>query len=266
MKTPGSPPARGRWEDSPGTAFQLYRIDTMPPPPTYFALMRHALSDARLDAYRAGTTDGDLDLLARYAWNTALSAALYPSLQGIEVALRNTLDAAVARIGGPSWFDLQTILVEPWAQGKVIEAKQKLARQRKPIEPGRVVAELDFGFWTSLLNVAYEQGPNRLPTQGPLWPRLLPVAFPHAGPRFVAATAYLLDSMPSATCAIGFRTTSPSGVDGAPQTEDGSTLPLNMQRCSMRWAGSAQSYGRPSCSTIHSRQSTGSGWRRSANG
>ena len=150
-------------------------------PPAYFALMRHALSDARLDAYRAGPSESDLDLLARYAWNAALGAALYPPLQGIEVALRNTLDAAVVRTSGASWFDLPTILVEPWAQGKVVEAKQKLARQRKPIEPGRVVAELDFGFWTSLLNVAYEQGPNRPSTQVPLWPRLLPGAFPHAG-------------------------------------------------------------------------------------
>ncbi len=143
--------------------------------------MRSALSDARLDAYRASASESDLELLARYAWNTALAAALYPSLQGIEVALRNSLHAAITRHHGDDWFDMPSLLVEPWAQGKVLEAKQKLQRQRKPIEAGRVVAELDFGFWTSLLNVAYEQGPNRPRSQIPLWPRLVPTAFPHSG-------------------------------------------------------------------------------------
>ena len=40
----------------------------------------------------------------------------------------------------------------------------------KPIASGRVVAELQFGFWTSLLDVRYERK---------LWQRILKSAFPY---------------------------------------------------------------------------------------
>jgi hypothetical protein len=44
-------------------------------------------------------------------------------------------------------------------------AAQRLGRRGKPCEAGRLVAELSFGFWTTLFDVRYEQ--DRV-----LWPRL----------------------------------------------------------------------------------------------
>jgi hypothetical protein len=48
----------------------------------------------------------------------------------------------------------------------------RLRRKGKPSVPGRVVAELTFGFWTNLLDVRYER-------RQILWPPLLEAAFPH---------------------------------------------------------------------------------------
>jgi len=57
--------------------------------------LKQALSSERLTAYQQRINqDGDLNLFSHYAWNMALSEGLYPSLQILEVALRNTLHHA----------------------------------------------------------------------------------------------------------------------------------------------------------------------------
>lgn len=110
-----------------------------------------------MDSYRiAGDTD--LDVITKYVWNMVLSEALCPSLQTLEVALRNNIhDAASKAFGNQFWFDSTPSLLRPGEQKLVANAKVQLTREGKPIEAGRVVAELTFGFWTSLLDVFYER-------------------------------------------------------------------------------------------------------------
>ncbi len=67
-------------------------------------------------------------------------------------------------------IDRQPSILKPSEQENVSGAKAKLAREGKPLEVGRIMAELSFGFWTSLLDARYEQG---------LWPKLLKPTFPH---------------------------------------------------------------------------------------
>jgi hypothetical protein len=57
----------------------------------------------------------------------------------------------------------------------VTEAKSKLTDASKSITPGRIVAELNLGFWTSLFNAYYEQKGASDPR---LWPRLLLAVVP----------------------------------------------------------------------------------------
>jgi hypothetical protein len=140
-----------------------------------------ALSAERLAAYqqRLGPT-GDHDLFACYAWNMALSEAFYPSLQVLEVALRNTIHKAVSRQARRSdWYDDPGIIRFPTDRDMVNQAKNNLAKKQKPLDPGRVVAELSFGFWTSLLDRRYEQV---------LWPALLKACFPYM-PRAIRTRA-----------------------------------------------------------------------------
>jgi len=60
------------------------------------AALRDTISSPRLDACRRLPSDDDLTLLGRYAWNVALSEALYPILQSLEIALRNGIHRSAA--------------------------------------------------------------------------------------------------------------------------------------------------------------------------
>jgi hypothetical protein len=130
-----------------------------------------ALSDERLDAY--GTRRRDDEKIANYLWNLALCESMYPVLHGLEVAVRNALFRAgntvfsgMATRDVPCWLDADPPLVHPSDQPMLLAAKGRLRERGLPLEPGRLVAELRFGFWTSLFDVRYEQ--SRV-----LWPRLL---------------------------------------------------------------------------------------------
>jgi len=133
--------------------------------------LRAVLSSDRIDAYRQSPADTDLDLLERYFWNMALSEALYPTLQALEVALRNNIHTAASRLyAAPDWLTRQPPPLHLPEQEQVIAAVGRLARSAKPVTSGRIVAELNLGFWTSLLDRRYEQR---------LWPQLLRDVFPN---------------------------------------------------------------------------------------
>ncbi len=51
----------------------------------FVAALGLSVSPTRLQAYRLATDRDDLDALGRYLSNTALSEALYPSLQNVEL-------------------------------------------------------------------------------------------------------------------------------------------------------------------------------------
>jgi len=68
-------------------------------------------------------------------------------------------------------MDASTPIQEQMERAAVGRAKDTLVKQAKPLEAGRMVAELSFGFWTSLLDVRYERS-------NVLWPHLLRPTFP----------------------------------------------------------------------------------------
>ena len=96
-------------------------------------------------------------MYAYYSWNVTLSESLYSSLQALEVALRNSIyNAATRHFQNPLWFDIPGVLKSREA-GKIADAKFNLGKQHKNIDAGRIVAELSFGFWTSVFNWPYER-------------------------------------------------------------------------------------------------------------
>lgn len=129
-------------------------------------------SQERLDGYLNHTkcNKSKDDALIAYSWNIELSQALYPALQVLEIALRNSLHQAISSIyNSEYWFDLPFLHYRE--KEDVLHAKDKLAKEKKPVEAGRVVAELSFGFWTSLFDIRYEHGQT-------LWPKLFKPTFP----------------------------------------------------------------------------------------
>ncbi len=136
--------------------------------------LRDALSRPRFEAYRGSAASTDLECLTRYVWNVALCEALYPTIQHLEVALRNAIHGACTReFGSELWFDIPSIIDDPMTLRIIADAKGKLTRTSKPIEGGRVVAELHFGFWRQLFYAKYETK---------LWRRIVKDVFPHAPP------------------------------------------------------------------------------------
>ncbi|STX55496.1 hypothetical protein ACNVED_17065 (plasmid) [Legionella sp. D16C41] len=104
------------------------------------------------------------EALVNYSWNIELCQGLYPFIQILEIALRNSLHQSITVLfDREDWFELD--FLGEWEKEQVKQAKKTLSKNKKPIEPGRVVAELSFGFWTALLDVRYEHSQI-------LWPKL----------------------------------------------------------------------------------------------
>ncbi len=119
-------------------------------------LLERVLSKPRLDKYRTSPSDTPRVVMGRYLWNLALCRGLYSGLQYLEVAFRNRLhDALTAHFGVATWFDMPWVL--PRELQKVTNAKAELQKRQSLLEPDRIIAELSFGFWTSLLSSAYDQ-------------------------------------------------------------------------------------------------------------
>lgn len=138
--------------------------------------LRRAVSNERLEGYiTKGADRGEDNLFSHYAWNIALAESLYPALQCLEVALRNTLHTAIiAKSGRIDWYD-GSVLKGEEEKRKLDKAKRTLTERRKALDPGKVVAELTFGFWSCLLDRRYERE---------LWPHILRTAFPRV-PNFL---------------------------------------------------------------------------------
>ncbi|HEV2074493.1 MAG TPA: hypothetical protein VGR29_12760 [Thermomicrobiales bacterium] len=139
----------------------------------FLEAIQRPISSPRLHSY--GTPSDELATkLLNYFWNIELSQAFYPLLQAYEVALHNTIHHTLSdHFETEWWFDLPQVLGQDQLE-TVAEAKADLERKNKILTSGRLVAELMFGFWTSLLNRPFEE---------PLWhtgrPILLLSAFPN---------------------------------------------------------------------------------------
>jgi len=125
--------------------------------PVFFQQIEGILHTERIDAYRQDGADAKLTL-ARYSLNMALSESLYPGLQFSEIALRNSIHHSLtARCGTDAWYDSPAAKLTSWQMDRVVDAKQALQNFGKQVTPGRMVAELNFGFWTGFFNKAHGQ-------------------------------------------------------------------------------------------------------------
>ncbi len=124
--------------------------------PAFLQKMETVLAPERLDAYRQDAPT-PATALARYLLNMALCETLYSPLQFAEIALRNSLHTCLtARFGAPHWYDVVSSLPS-WQMVQLDEARQKLLSNGKAITPGRMIAELQFGFWTGFFNKSHGQ-------------------------------------------------------------------------------------------------------------
>ena len=90
--------------------------------------------------------------LKLYAWNSALSQALYTPCRGSRFTVRNTLGAQLLAAYGPQWYELNPgpPLMYPLSE-MLLSARTELGKRGIVPDHGRVIAELNWGFWTGLL-------------------------------------------------------------------------------------------------------------------
>jgi hypothetical protein len=124
-------------------------------------------SNERFEAYRR-SGESDQDAFARAKWNTALSEALYPSLHAIEVGYRNRLHECIANVmGNTDWILNPPFLYD--SEKEILQtAKDALRVRGKSPTTGYLIAELKFGFWTSLADARYDT----------MWPKIIRCVFP----------------------------------------------------------------------------------------
>lgn len=126
--------------------------------------LRHVISTLtrpRLSKYLRATHNHELQALQLYVLNTRVSAALLADIHYVEVALRNKFDAQLAAVFGAMWFSDPTFLalIDPRSQS-ILQKAQNDATKHWPkgqaVPPGKVIAELTFGFWHKLTDSALE--------------------------------------------------------------------------------------------------------------
>jgi len=127
--------------DAPFTADQLNHLPDVLSAPRFATYLRSADNDRE----RA---------LMLYRWNMAVSAAFAIPLHLLEIASRNGVVQGIEAIHGEAW---------PWTRGFILtlqnptdrakfnprHALQKCARRHRTT--GKVVADMNFGFWERIL-------------------------------------------------------------------------------------------------------------------
>lgn len=108
---------------------------------------------------------------ALYAGNIQLSESVYPGLVVAEVALRNAVHRQLSYLYQTADWHL-LVEQQPALRGlqpSIAKAQQHIRDRGEAVSADKVVAELNFGFWVTLFNRAYEDA---------LWKQLR-IAFPH---------------------------------------------------------------------------------------
>lgn len=141
--------------------------------------VRSWLSSERFEPY-VREAHGDEALGAElYEWNVRLAAACFEAFQYVEVILRNALDEQLRLHFDEASRGLPWFLLPVSRQGRVqdrideeVNKVRKRLREARPPKESRdqIVANLTFGFWTSLLHSDHDQ----------LWKDCLHRTFPHA--------------------------------------------------------------------------------------
>jgi len=119
------------------------------------------LTRPRLSKYLRVTGNKVQHALRLYVINTKVSAAVMTDLHYIEVALRNKFDRELEAKFGSHWFkDAGFLALVDGRSHAILSKAQKDAAKHWPkgraLPPGKVIAELTFGFWLQLTDSKLE--------------------------------------------------------------------------------------------------------------
>jgi hypothetical protein len=115
-----------------------------------------ALSLERFAPYLAWAGQDRARAIELYTLNTRISESLYILLQALEIALRNRIHAVMSEARHESWFSDAGFLLDAKQPEQLAKAIKDIEYSGRKPTPGRVVAELTFGFWTAMFGTVYE--------------------------------------------------------------------------------------------------------------
>lgn len=149
-----------------------------------FKSIKKSISSARLSTY-ANHSKNNTELVANYVLNAKISENFYFLLQNLEVSLRNAIyDGFKKNYPNQDFFYLHATNPikdryksrhefhdrECWKM--LCGAKYSLQNRSATINDGKIIAELNFGFWTKLLLSTDTRYTN-------MWRTIFPEVFPH---------------------------------------------------------------------------------------
>ena len=134
-----------------------------------FQKLERVLSKPRFDSYKQQGQNNS-DAFYTYLWNTMLCEALYAPFQILEVGVRNAIHSEIGKnFKDSEWLKNENAFLHDMERAAVREAKLSLNKRMSNQNEPELVAEMSFGFWTSLLDTRYET----------LWHQIIVETFPH---------------------------------------------------------------------------------------
>src|SRR5665213_1966215 len=116
----------------------------------------HCISRERMQPYLVKARGDDWVALHLYIRNSEVSAPLFGVVQALEVGLRNVVHHRLTEDFGTEewWFKVP---LHGGELNDIEEARRNISARLKVVRPGRIVAELGFGFWVKLFANTYEK-------------------------------------------------------------------------------------------------------------
>lgn len=115
-----------------------------------------AISPERFARYQAFAKGDDAEAYQLYSINLRLSEAFYPSLHGLELALRNQIHNRLTEMFDERWFNREEFQRLDSQKEQLAEVYERLRKDPEHCAPGQVVAGLMLGYWTALLSREYD--------------------------------------------------------------------------------------------------------------
>lgn len=144
--------------------------------PTDISAIAQVLSADRFNTYEQTCNGDQARALRLYSWNIAVAAAFWGGFNVLEVTFRNSIHRRLTNfVEREDWWN-GPIPLHKFEKYRLTEAQNRATKLHGPrVQPGHVIAELSYGFWTALLANRYHQR---------LWTSTLDSAFPnYAGAR-----------------------------------------------------------------------------------
>ena len=120
------------------------------------------ISVERLKSFIRNEDDTIEKVLSRYVDNIQISQSLYPELSILEITLRNSIDSMLKANFSEHWLEeeieFNKILVEKdynTLLNTYNSTKEECKNNSKEFTQGKVIANLNFGFWTSICSKQY---------------------------------------------------------------------------------------------------------------